>query len=108
MRQVDDPTLHEKVLGSLPKYAHKRTQDRAIWLRAITELLNKPTYVPIISPYLVLLFSKLNKIFLGCFDPGNAVVDNANKEWGDLTDISCNTEALTVSSAECCAQRFFL
>ena len=51
VRQVGDPRLNESVLGSLPKYAHKRVQDRAIWLRFITELLNRPWYVPIESPY---------------------------------------------------------
>ena len=34
-------------------------------------------------------FSKLNKTFVGCFDPKNIFLDNkVKKVWGDLTDIS--------------------
>ena len=37
----------------------------------------------------VLLFSKLNTICIGCFDPEKIYEDNENKYfWGDLTDIS--------------------
>ena len=43
----------------------------------------------------VLLFSKLNEIFLEYFDPENIYLDNENKKLrGDLTDISAKKEAL--------------
>ena len=43
----------------------------------------------------VLLFSKLNKIFFGYFDPQNILLDNENKKIrGDLTGFSAKKEAL--------------
>ena len=48
----------------------------------------------------VLLFSNLNKIFVGFFEPVNIFLDNENKYfWGDLTDISAEKEALVGCSA---------
>ena len=43
----------------------------------------------------VLLFSKINKMFFGYFDPENIFLDNEiQKLWGDLTDISAKKETL--------------
>ena len=43
----------------------------------------------------VLLFSKLNKIFFGFFDPGNIFLDKKiNNFRGELTDISAKKEVL--------------
>ena len=43
----------------------------------------------------MLLFSKLNKISFGYFDPENIILDNKiNNFRGDLTDISAKKEAL--------------
>ena len=48
----------------------------------------------------MLLFSKLNKIFFGYFDPENILLDNEKKIFrGELTDISARKEALLVQLA---------
>ena len=48
----------------------------------------------------VLLFSKLNKMFFGYFDPEKIFLDNENTNFrGELTDISTKNEALTASSS---------
>ena len=47
------------------------------------------------------LYSKLNKICLGCFDPINILVcDKDNHFWGELTDVSAKTNKMDSS---CCA-----
>ena len=47
----------------------------------------------------VLPFSKLNKMFIGYFDPENMFLDNENKYfWGELTDNSAKKAALIRNS----------
>ena len=47
----------------------------------------------------VLLFSKLNQLFFGYFDPVNMfLIMKINKVRGDLTDISVEIEALVDTS----------
>ena len=49
----------------------------------------------------MLLFSKLNKIFLGYFDPEKIFqIIEINNFQGDLTDISAKKEALELSSSD--------